>query len=238
MKVELCAASIEAVKIAREFDFDRIELCQNLEQGGITPSMGMIEYAIAHGIETHVLIRPRPGNFIYAPDELEVMLRDIQLCKEIGASGVVIGAINAVGEIDRFFLNRVKKKSGDMQVTFHRAFDDSLDWKRSLEWLIEHGITRVLSSGMASKAETGIPILKSMKEFGGQRIEIMVGGGINAANISRIISETSCDAVHFSGTSKVLLDEESLFSEPVLKVDEKKVRRILETVRLVQKGNA
>ncbi|MCE2711703.1 MAG: copper homeostasis protein CutC [Cryomorphaceae bacterium] len=228
MKVELCAASIEAVKLARELGFNRIELCQNLEQGGITPSLGMIEYAIAHGIETHVLIRHRPGNFIYAQDELEVMLRDIQICRESGASGVVIGAINTVGEIDRFFLNRVKKKAGSMQVTFHRAFDDTLDWKRSLEWLIEHEVTRVLSSGMASKAETGIPILSSMTDFAQGRIEIMAGGGINAANVAKIISETRCDAVHFSGTSKVQLDEESLFSEPVLKIDVKKVKRILE----------
>jgi copper homeostasis protein len=156
------------------------------------------------------------------------MLRDIQICRESGASGVVIGAINSVGEIDRFFLNRVKKKAGEMQVTFHRAFDDTLDWKRSLEWLIEHGVTRVLSSGMASKAETGIPTLSKMTEFAQGRIEIMAGGGINSANVAKIISETGCDAVHFSGTSKVLLDEESLFSEPVLKVDVKKVKRILE----------
>ena len=85
MKIELCAATIEAIKVAGEMGFDRIELCQNLEQGGTTPSYGMIEYAIACGIETHVLIRPRPGNFIYDESEMEVILRDIQNCREMGA---------------------------------------------------------------------------------------------------------------------------------------------------------
>ena len=92
MKFELCAASIDAIKIAKELNFDRIELCQTLEQGGITPSYGMIEYAIAYGIETHVLIRPRPGGFFYSEEEVEVMLREILNCKEMGAKGIVIGA--------------------------------------------------------------------------------------------------------------------------------------------------
>jgi copper homeostasis protein len=229
MKIELCAATIEAIKLAGELGFDRIELCQNLEQGGTTPSYGMIEYAIACGIETHVLIRPRPGNFFYEESEMEVILRDIQNCREMGAKGVVIGALNSAGEIDRFFLNRVMKKSNGMDVTFHRAFDDSHDWRRSLETLIEHNVTRLLSSGMASNAELGIPILRQMCSFSENRLEIMAGGGVNASNIAKIVKEVGCDAIHFSGTKKVQMDEESLFSEPILKVDPKKVGRILES---------
>ncbi len=229
MKIELCAATIEAIKVAGEMGFDRIELCQNLEQGGTTPSYGMIEYAIACGIETHVLIRPRPGNFIYDESEMEVILRDIQNCREMGAKGVVIGALNSAGEIDRFFLNRAMKKSEGMEVTFHRAFDDSFDWKRSLEILIDHKVTRLLSSGMASNAEIGIPILRQMTSYVENKIQIMAGGGVNAANIAKIIKEAGCNAIHFSGTSKVQMDEESLFSDPVLKVDPKKVKRILES---------
>jgi len=228
MRVELCAATIEAIKVAGELSFDRIELCQNLEQGGTTPSYGMIEYAIACGIETHVLIRPRPGNFIYDESEMEVILRDIQNCREMGAKGVVIGALNSAGEIDRFFLNRALKKAQGMEVTFHRAFDDSIDWKRSLELLIDHKVTRLLSSGMASNAEIGIPILRQMVNYASGQLQIMAGGGVNASNIAKIIKESNCDAIHFSGTTKVQMDEESLFSDPVLKVDPKKVKRILE----------
>lgn len=228
MKLELCAATIEAIKLAGELEFDRIELCQNLEQGGTTPSYGMIEYAIACGLETHVLIRPRPGNFIYDESEMEVMLRDIQNCREMGAKGVVIGALNSAGEIDRFFLNRAIKKAQGMEVTFHRAFDDSSDWKGSLELLIDHKVNRLLSSGMATNADVGIPILRQMMNFASGRIQVMAGGGVNAANISRIIKEVNCDAIHFSGTAKFQMDEESLFSDPVLKVDPKKVKRIIE----------
>jgi copper homeostasis protein len=228
MKIELCAASIEAIRLGGELNFDRIELCQNLEQGGTTPSYGMIQYAIACGIETHVLIRPRPGNFVYDESEMEVILRDIQNCREIGAKGVVIGALNTAGEIDRFFLNRAIKKADGLDVTFHRAFDDSHDWKRSLELLLEHKVTRILSSGMASNAEIGIPILRQMVNYASGRLQIMAGGGVNAANISKILKESGCDAIHFSGTKKVQMDEESLFSDPVLKVDPKRVKRILE----------
>ena len=94
MKVELCAGSIEAIKIAKKLNFDRIELCHNLEQGGTTPSPGLINYALAYGLETHVLIRPRPGGFNYNEGELEIMYRDILEVKELGAHGVVIGALD------------------------------------------------------------------------------------------------------------------------------------------------
>jgi copper homeostasis protein len=129
MKLELCAASLAAIHLAKSLNFDRIELCQNLEHGGITPSYGMIEYAIAYGVETHVLIRPRPGGFFYSEDEQEIMLREIINCKEMGASGIVIGALTEAGAIDEDFLKKVMQKAVGMEVTFHRAFDDCYDWK-------------------------------------------------------------------------------------------------------------
>lgn len=228
MKFELCAASIEAVKIAKELNFDRIELCQDLEQGGLTPSYGLIEYAQAFGVETHVLIRPRPGGFVYDEDELEVILREVLNCRRIGVKGVVVGALAETGEIDRNVLSEIIEKAGEMEVTFHRAFDDSIDWQRSLDVLIELGVTRVLSSGMASNVDIGMPILKQMMNRSSGRIEVMTGGGVNASNISRIVSEINPDAIHFSGTAKFQLDEDSLFSETILKVDPLKVKRILE----------
>jgi copper homeostasis protein len=228
MKFELCAASLEAISIAKEFNFDRIELCQNLEQGGTTPSYGIIEYAIAYGIDTHVLIRPRSGGFYYSEDEVEIMLRDILNCRDMGAKGVVIGALNEAGEIDRRVLQEMMDKAKGLEVTFHRAFDDSYDWKRSLDLLIECGVDRVLSSGLARNIEIGLPILQEMKKYAEGRLQIMAGGGVNAANISRLVKELTPDAIHFSGTSKVEADEESLFSETILKVDKAKVQRILE----------
>lgn len=231
MKLELCAASIEAIKLAKEFGFDRIELCQDLEQGGLTPSYGLIEYAQAFGIETHVLIRPRPGGFFYNEDELEVILREVINCKRSGVKGVVVGALAETGEIDREVLTEIMDKAEGMEVTFHRAFDDSIDWQRSLDTLLEFGVTRVLSSGMASNVEVGMPILKQMVKKAGNQIEIMAGGGVNASNIQRIVSEVGPHAIHFSGTAKFQLDEDSLFSETILKVDANKVKRILDAVK-------
>lgn len=232
MKYELCAASLEAIRLARELNFDRIELCQNLEQGGITPYYGMIEYAIAYGIDTHVLIRPRPGGFHYSEDEKEVIIREIINCKEMGAKGVVIGALTEAGEIDKDILAEIMDKAKDMDVTFHRAFDDSIDWKKSMDVLIEFGVDRILSSGMARNVDIGMPILSEMIKYGAGRIEIMCGGGVSAANIGRIKKELNPAAIHFSGTIKFQQDEESLFSESVLKVDRARVQRILDAANL------
>jgi copper homeostasis protein len=232
MKFELCAASLEAIRLAKELNFDRIELCQNLEQGGITPYYGMIAYAIAYGIDTHVLIRPRPGGFHYSEDEVEVMLREVINCKEMGAKGVVIGALTEAGEIDRSVLAAIMDKTQGMEVTFHRAFDDSIDFKKSMDILIEFGVDRILSSGMARNVGIGMPILKQMIDYSAGRIQIMTGGGVSAANIGTIMKELMPDAIHFSGTFKYQQDEDSLFSESVLKVDRARVQRILDAANL------
>lgn len=233
MKFELCAASIEAIQLAKQHNFNRIELCQSLEQGGLTPSYGMIEYAQAFGIETHVLIRPRPGGFVYSRDEIDVVLREIISCKRIGVKGIVVGALKDSGEIDSEIMKEMIDKAEGLDVTFHRAFDDSIEWKPSLEILINLGVERVLSSGLATNIENGMPVLKQMVQFADSNIEIMAGGGVNAANVCRLIEDVQPDAIHFSGTSKFDLDEDSFFSESILKVDAKKVQRILDVARIM-----
>jgi copper homeostasis protein len=227
MKFELCAASIEAIQLAKELNFDRVELCQNLEQGGLTPSFSMIDYSIAYGIPTHVLIRPRPGGFTYNSDELELIIREVVNCKNMGAAGIVIGALNESGAIDEPILEEIMKKSGGLEVTFHRAFDDCVEWKKGMDILIKHGVKRILSSGLARNVDIGYPILSEMIKYAAGRIEIMTGGGVNASNIGKLVDELHPDAIHFSGTVKFQLDEESLFSESILKVDANKVKRIL-----------
>lgn len=228
MKIELCAATIEAIQLAKELNVDRIELCQNLEQGGMTPSPGLIDYAIAFGIETHVLIRPRPGGFQYNRDEIEIMIRDITECQELGASGIVIGVLNEFGMIDEEVISKMVEKAGDMEVTFHRAFDDTYNFEKSIDTLIELGVKRILSSGLGSNVELGMDNLKAMVEYSSGRIEIMAGGGINANNLERLIREVQPDAVHFSGTRKAVLDENSFFSETILQVQRDKVEKLIE----------
>lgn len=228
MKIELCAATIEAIQLAKELNIDRIELCQNLEQGGMTPSPGMIDYAIAFGIETHVLIRPRPGGFKYDQNEIEIMIRDITECQELGASGIVIGVLDEFGMINEEAISKMVEKAGEMEVTFHRAFDDTYNFEKSIDTLVDLGVKRILSSGLGSNVELGLENIKSMVKYANNRIEIMAGGGVNANNIERLIKEARPHAIHFSGTKKVILDENSFFSETILQVQREKVEKLIE----------
>jgi len=231
MKLELCAASIEAVDLAKELKFDRIELCQNLEQGGMTPSPGFIEYALSLEVETHVLIRPRSGGFRYTKKEIEIVLRDVKECKSIGAQGVVVGILDQSGQICERSLDSILSVSGDMDVTFHRAFDDTYEYDKSLDVLINAGVKRVLTSGLARNVEIGMPVLKNMNDHANGRIEIMTGGGVNISNILKLKNEVKPSAIHFSGTNKTVIDEESMFSETILKPNRDKIIRLLEAVR-------
>lgn len=231
MKLELCAASIEAVDLAKELKFDRIELCQSLEQGGMTPSPGFIEYALSLEVETHVLIRPRSGGFRYSKDEIEIVLRDVKECKSMGAQGVVVGILNQSGQVCKRSLDSILSVSGDMDVTFHRAFDDTYEYDKSLDVLIKAGVKRVLTSGLARNVELGMAVLKNMNHYANGRIEIMTGGGVNISNILKLKNEVKPAAIHFSGTNKTVIDEESMFSETILKPNRDKIIRLLEAVR-------
>ena len=231
MKIELCVASIEALQIVKDLSIDRIELCQNLEQGGMTPSHGLIELALLNEIETHVLIRPRAAGFTYSEDEIQLMLNDIKDCRELGVKGVVIGALNINKTIDRDAMLRMKDVAKDLEITCHRAFDDSFDWKNSMDVLIEAGVNRILSSGLSSSVELGLPILAEMMKYAKSRIEIMVGGGVNLGNIQRILLDVQPDAIHFSGTSKIIIDENSYFSETLLQIDKSKVEKLIHSIR-------
>ena len=231
MKIELCVASIKALQIVKDLRIDRIELCQNLEQGGMTPSHGFIEMALLNEIETHVLIRPRAAGFTYSEDEIQLMLNDIKDCRELGVKGIVIGALNINKTIDRDAMLRMKEVAKDLEITCHRAFDDSFDWKNSMDVLIEAGVNRILSSGLSSSVELGLPILTEMMKYAKLRIEIMVGGGVNLGNIQRILLDVQPDAIHFSGTSKIIIDENSYFSETLLQVDKSKVEKLIHSIR-------
>lgn len=232
MEIELCAASVKAIYLAKELKFDRIELCENLMQGGITPSAGRIEFALNQGLETHVLIRPRPGGFNYTKEEIQIMISDIKNSKKMGAHGVVVGILNNFKTLDQDVLKQFLEAADGIELTFHRAFDDCvLDWQKRIDILINSGVTRVLSSGLARNVSGGIEVLKEMKEYAAGRIQIMPGGGINAANVGQIIKVVNPDALHFSGTVKTVVDEESNFSETFLAIDEERTKRILTEIQ-------
>ena len=230
LQLELCAASVEALALAKSHGFDRIELCQNLEQGGLTPSAGLIQQALDLGLETHVLIGPRAGGFHYQQAEIEVIRQDIQYCQQSAVKGVVVGLLKANFELDKPLLQELMHLAPELDWTFHRAFDERLDWKRSLDILIELGFKRVLTSGFASNVEIGLPILAQMSQYANGRIQIMAGGGVNAGNIGKLALIDGLAAVHFSATQKELLDEDSAFSETILKVSESRLQRILAAI--------
>ncbi len=228
MKLELCAASLEAIRLAKKYNFDRIELCQNLEQGGMTPSAGMIAYALSMGVETHVLIRPRPGGFVYDTSEIEIMLHDIRECKRAGVHGVVVGAYNDEGWMNRDALEQMKVAADGMQLTYHRAFDDLSRFEKGMDKLIDLGFNRILTSGLARNVDLGFENLKNMIDFADGRIEIMCGGGVNASNILKLKEDLQPDAIHFSATQKETQGDGSMFDETTLGVSEKKLVRILQ----------
>lgn len=195
--VEVCVATVASARAAESAGAGRLELCANLVEGGVTPSIGMLT-GIRERVRLplHVLIRPRGGDFLFDGDECEVMLRDIAEAGAHGADGVVIGALDPEGSVDETLTRRLTEAARPMAVTFHRAFDLVREPAPALETLIGLGIERVLSSGQAPSALLGSEALAALVAQGSGRITIMAGGGINEANAARIIRETGVREIH------------------------------------------
>lgn len=202
--LEICAGSVESAIAARDGGAARIELCAALEIGGTTPSAGLIaEARKIEGIVLNVIIRPRGGDFLYNEHEAACMEQDIRTCRQLGADGVVIGALTAEGDIDTALCKRLIDAADGMSITFHRAFDMCRDPKRALEELIAIGCDRVLTSGQAATAEAGLPLLKELVQQAAGRISIMPGCGVNSGNAARILQATGATEIHASARKNV-----------------------------------
>lgn len=198
-----CNSAMSAVA-AQQGGADRIELFENLEQGGTTPSAGSI--AVARDmlrIPLFVLIRPRPGDFHYGPLETEIMLRDIRYCRQLGCDGVVIGALTRDGDIDVDLCSQLMRAAGPMGVTFHRAFDAARDPSAALEQVIGLGCERVLSSAGHESAESGRFALAALVRQARGRISVMAGAGLNAGNIQQVARDSGCLELHGSARQVV-----------------------------------
>lgn len=181
-----------------------MELCAAIPEGGTTPSYG--DMAMARellGIKLHVIIRPRGGDFLYSALEHRIMLKDIEMARELGVDGVVIGCLTPEGEVDMRRNRELIDAAGEMSVTFHRAFDMCRDPFESLERIISLGCERILTSGQEPKAEQGISLLRELVEKAGDRVIIMPGSGINPQNISVIAKETGASEFHLSAREPV-----------------------------------
>ena len=199
LQLEIAAGSLASALAAQAGGADRVELCENLGEGGCTPSHGTLAAARERlRIPLYVLVRPRGGDFCYDEAEREVMLRDIALCVRLGCDGVVIGALDADGEVDRDTCQALVAAAGGLGVTFHRAIDVCAEPARALESAIALGCERVLTSGAHADALAGADNIAARVAQAQGRIAVMAGAGIDAGNVGQIVRRTGVGAVHAS----------------------------------------
>jgi len=197
--LEICADSIECAVAAERGGARRIELCSDLLEGGVTPSAGLISTVRKKvAIDLCVMIRPRGGDFCYTAEEFETMQQDVLTARQIGADGIVLGILHEDGEVDIARTRRLIEMARPMKTTFHRAFDMSREFSKSLADIIEAGADRLLTSGGEQQVEDGIPAIAKLVQAADRRITIMAGGGITAFNVHRIMRETGVQEIHAS----------------------------------------
>jgi len=197
MILEACVNSAVSAIEAQVGGADRVELCENLHDGGTTPSAGSILFARKHlHISLYVMIRPRGGDFLYSDDEFEIMKTDIGIASEMGADGVVFGILLPDGTIDRERMKTLVDLARPMGVTCHRAFDMTADPFRAMEDLISLGIDRILTSGQQPSAPQGELLIRELVLRSAGRIIIMPGSGVKEHNILRLAETTGVSELH------------------------------------------
>jgi len=195
--VEAAVETLDSALAAERAGADRIELCDNLSDGGTTPGAGLI-VAVAERTQlpVFVLIRPRAGGFVYSDDEFDVMIRDIELAGRMGVAGIVTGALTPDGRVDAERMRNLVKAAAGLPVTFHRAIDFAMNLPAALEEAIEAGASRVLTSGGAATAWEGMDLIAALVDQARKRITIIAGGGIRQHNVRDVIARTGVREVH------------------------------------------
>jgi copper homeostasis protein len=223
---------------------DRVELCDNLLEGGTTPSAGCIKVTRERlKIGLHVIIRPRGADFLYSNTEVDVMGEDVKAAKQLGANGVVIGCLTSEGNVDIAHTRHLIDLARPMSVTFHRAFDMCREPRAALEDLIKLGVDRVLTSGQEATVVEGLELIAELERQAAGRIIVMPGGGITPRNVQRIATATGVSEVHLSARgiveSQMRFRNTRCFMGGALRpgefswkaTDEKAVRAVVETLR-------
>lgn len=215
VNMEVCANSLSSAIAAQEGGAIRVELCDNLPEGGTTPSYSQIALAKQLlSIQVYPIIRPRGGDFLYSELEFSLMKEDIKICKSLNCDGIVIGILRADGSVDQERCMELIELAKPMSVTFHRAFDMSNNLEQALEDIIELGCERILTSGAESSAHKGIHMLAKLIKQANGRISVMPGAGISASNIREIISLTG--AKEFHASAKRAVKSDMVFKNPNL----------------------
>jgi copper homeostasis protein len=212
--LEICANSVASAIAAREGGADRVELCDNLWEGGTTPSYATIFKARELlQIDVYPIIRPRGGDFLYTDLEFELMKKDILLCKEAGCDGVVIGILTADGKTDVKRTQQLVSLAWPMGVTFHRAFDMTADPFEALEDIIQAGCERILTSGQKNTAPEGAALISQLITKADDRIIIMAGAGVREHNIADLVRQTK--AVEYHTTAQKIIPTKMKFHSPI-----------------------
>lgn len=204
VELEVIAFDLASCRIAELRGADRIELCANPHEGGTTQSYGTI--AAARGItsiQLFPIIRPRGGDFLYSDGEFTAMVADVRQCAQLGCDGVVIGMLRADGTVDVERCAELVANAGEMQVTFHRAFDRVRDPMAALEDVIGIGCTRILTSGLRPNVDLGKDMLRALVDAAGDRITIMPGSGVRSTNVAELARFTGARAFHSSARTTI-----------------------------------
>lgn len=238
--LECCVDSVESAIEAKKGGADRIELCSALVIGGLSPSKALFEKIKSEvGIRTHVLLRPRFGDFCYTDYEHEIIKEEIRMFKEAGADAVVIGSLKPDGSLNMEQMRELVKEAEGMSITLHRAFDMCKDPFQTLEQVKELGIDTILTSGQKNSCAEGAELLAQLVEKSEGKVDILIGAGVDASVIKELYEKTKARSYHMSG--KITLDSEMVYrkeevSMGVASMSEYEVwRTSAERVRTAQK---
>lgn len=202
--IEVCIDSVASAVAAERGGAQRVELCSDLLEGGITPSLGVLQAVRATiALPVHVIIRPRGGDFCYSDEEFDIMRRDIEIARQAGANGVVLGILLPSGRIDVTRTRQLSELARPMSVTFHRAFDMSANLQDSLEDVCQTGADRLLTSGGEQDCLQGADAISKLVKSARGRIHIMAGGGITVRNVAHILQRTGVNEVHVGLATEV-----------------------------------
>ena len=198
-EIEVCANSVLSAIAAEKGGANRVELCDNLYEGGTTPSAGMIfQTKVQTSISVFPIIRPRGGDFLYSDEEINIIIKDIEIGQNMGADGFVIGCLNHDGSIDYEKCSRLIEATKGLPITFHRAFDMTPDPFKALDICKKLGVKRILTSGQKNKAIDGIALITKLVQSAGDDVIIMVGSGVTETNITEIATSTNAISYHVS----------------------------------------
>lgn len=197
---ELCLENFTKIPQALQAGVERIELCDNLAVGGTTPSYGVIEEAAKYVAESKttlaVMIRPRGSNFVYNSHELKIIETDTLKAVEAGAQNIVFGALTPDNEIDTDALETVSIAAQGLPITFHMAFDEVTDQEKAIDQLVEFGVDKILTHGGPLDQPLNTDKLKSLIDYAKGKINIIIGGGVNAENFENLAQLTGTNYVH------------------------------------------